>query len=167
MHISTYDSELQYMLHTRCVFVYVHYHCFLFILVPKPTIGLSVLDNQTVGQSLTLECTIFTVRGVNSNVDIRWRIDSLLVKSSENISVNTSSNNAMIYIETYTISQLSTADEGKTYQCDVLINAMSPITTYDNITLDVTGKGHKQNNVCNIKAAYMFSSLCQYYHVAT
>lgn len=105
---------------------------------------MSVLNNQTVGQSLTLECSVFTVRGVNSKVDILWSSDGLNLRSNESIGVSTITNNSMQYMDTYTISQLSTADERKTYQCDVLINAMSPITAYDNVTLNVTGKNNVQ-----------------------
>ena len=105
-----------------------------------PTIIISVLSNQTVGQPLTLECNIFTVRGVNSQVDIIWRSNALELKNSKNINASTTTNHSILYADTYTISQLSTAYEGRTYQCDVLINSISSITAYDNVTLNVTGK---------------------------
>jgi len=40
----------------------------------------------------------------------------------------------------YTISQLKTTDEGKVYQCEVVINTTPPVMASGSITLDVTGK---------------------------
>ena len=108
--------------------------------MPVPSIELNVLNNQTVGQPLTLECSVFTVRGVTSTVDIIWKCNGLELQSNKNVNVSTTTNNLMLYVDTYTISQLSTADEDKTYQCDVSINTMSPITANDSVTLNVTGK---------------------------
>ena len=104
---------------------------------------LSVLNDQTVGQSLTLECSIFTVRGIRSTIGVIWRRDGLELERSENINSITT-NNSMLFTDTYTISQLSTADEDATYQCYVLINTLSPVTGYDSVTLNVTGKKNAQ-----------------------
>ena len=104
-------------------------------------ITLSVLNDQTVGQSVTLECSIFTARGIRSTVGIIWRRDNLELERSDHESINSSTtNNSMLFTDTYTISQLSTADEDATYQCYVLINTLSPVTGYDSVTLNVTGK---------------------------
>ena len=100
---------------------------------------LNASDNQTVGQSLILECEIFIIRGVTSEIDIIWQSDGLKLESNENINATTAVNKSMIYIDSYTILQLSTTDKDKIYQCGVLINAVSPITVYDNVTLNVTG----------------------------
>ena len=118
-----------------------------------------------VGQMLTLECSVFTVRGVNSNIDVIWQSDDLELGYSENISVNTTTNNSLLYIDIYTISQLSTADEGKTYQCYVLIDAISPIAAYNNVTLNITGKNTKHlTNVYNLILC-ICSSLHQHCYV--
>ena len=39
-----------------------------------------------------------------------------------------------------TISQLSTTNDGRVIQCEVVINTIPPIQEVDNIALDVTGK---------------------------
>ena len=119
----------------------MYYNCF-YLLVPLPMTIVSVLNDQIVGQSLTLECSVFTVRGIKSTVDVIWKSENLELKSSENINSSTA-NNSLLYTDTYTISQLSTSDEDKTYQCDVLINTWSPVAGSDNVTLNVTGKKHK------------------------
>ena len=48
--------------------------------------------------------------------------------------------NSLVYTDSYTISQLSTTDEGRVIQCEVVINASPPIMSNDSITLDVTGE---------------------------
>ena len=106
-------------------------------------ITLSVLNDQTVGQSVTLECSIFTARGIRSTVGIIWRRHNLELERSESIN-SSATNNSRIFTDTYTISQLSTADEDATYQCYVLINTLSPVTGYDSVTLNVTGKNNTQ-----------------------
>ena len=47
--------------------------------------------------------------------------------------------NLNMYSNTYTISQLETQDDGKSYQCEVLIDTSPPIIEFRNVTLDVTG----------------------------
>lgn len=101
---------------------------------------MNVSDEQTVGQSLKLECSIYIIKGVNSEVDIIWQSNGLKLETNENISASTAINNSVMYIDTFTILQLSTTDEDKIYQCGVVINAISPIIVYDNVTLNVTGK---------------------------
>ena len=125
----------------------MHYHFFI-LTVPLPLIILSVPNDQTVGESVTLECSIFTVRGIKSTVDVKWRSDDIELERSINIKLNTT-NNSMLFKDTYTISQLSTADEDKTYQCEVSINTLSPVTGYDNVTLNVTGKKNIQVAICS------------------
>ena len=49
-------------------------------------------------------------------------------------------NNSLVYSDSYTISQLSTANDSTMIQCEVVINASSPVNASDSITLDVTGQ---------------------------
>ena len=42
--------------------------------------------------------------------------------------------------EINTISQLSTTNDGRVIQCEVVISTIPPIQEVDNIALDVTGK---------------------------
>ena len=108
--------------------------------VPKPLEKLHILNNQTVGQSLLLECSINAVRGITSRVDIVWSSDGSELKRTEGLIHSSTTNDSVLYAEFYTIPQLSTLDEGRTITCDVFINATSPITTTDSVTLNVTGK---------------------------
>ena len=93
-----------------------------------------------MGQSLTLESTVTTVRGITSRVDIVWSSNGLMLKLTKGINHTSTSNNSVIYTDIYTIPQLNTADEGRNLQCDIYINGILLVTTSDSVTLNVTGK---------------------------
>ena len=98
------------------------------------------MNNQTVGQSLTLESSITTARGITSRVDIVWSSNGLQLMRVEGLNHSSMADYLVLYTELYIIPQLSTLDEGRTITCDVLIDVMPPVTTTDNVTLNVTGK---------------------------
>jgi len=95
-------------------------------------------SGQTVGQSLTLECNVTAVRGITSRVDIVWSADDM--ELNRTVASSVTINDSVIYTDLYTISPLSTSDEGRIYRCEVVINASTPVMANDSITLDVTGK---------------------------
>ena len=94
---------------------------------------------QMVSESLTLECNITTVRGITSRVDIVWSSNDMELKRTEGIESSLIKNQSVIYMDFYTISQLGTVDEGRAYQCGIIINQQLPITVNNSITLDVIG----------------------------
>ena len=96
-------------------------------------------NTQTVGQSLTLQCEVTTVRGITSSVDIVWSSGGTELERTNNVS-STTMDNSLVYTDSYTISQLSTTDEGRVIQCEVVINTSPSVMASDSITLDVTGK---------------------------
>ena len=110
-----------------------------FSLVPGPTVNVTALNDQTVGQSLTLQCEVTTVRGITSRVDIVWSSDGAVLRSINGAAATTMDNSSM-YTDFYNISALSTTDDGRVIQCEVVINSSSPVTASDAITLDVTCK---------------------------
>ena len=122
------------------------YYLYCCTVVPKPSLEINIMSNQTVGQSLTLEGSITTVRGITSRVDIVWSSNSLQLIRIDGLNLSSMTNYTVLYTEIYTILQLSTLDEGRTITCDVFINALTPVTATDNVTLNVTGKC----NNCNI-----------------
>ena len=90
-----------------------------------------------MGQSLTLQCEVTTVRGITSGLDIVWRSsDGTELNRTNNVS--TTMGNSLVYTDSYTISQLNTTDDGRVFQCQVVINA-SPAGA-DTVTLDVNGE---------------------------
>ena len=95
-------------------------------------------NTQTVGQSLTLQCEVTTVRGITSRVDIVWSSNGTELERMNDVS-STMMSDSLVYTDSYNISQLSTTDEGRVIQCEVVINASPIVMASDNITLDVTG----------------------------
>ena len=60
-------------IHHNSLLNYLHIiiHNYMHVsLVPGPSVTINAPSNQTVGQSLTLESSITTVRGITSRVDI-------------------------------------------------------------------------------------------------
>ena len=96
-------------------------------------------NTQTVSQSLTLQCEVTTVRGITSRVDIVWSSNGTELERRNNVS-STTMDNLLVYTNSYTISQLSTTDDGRVIQCEVVINVSPSVMASDNITLNVTGK---------------------------
>ena len=96
-------------------------------------------NTQTVGQLLTLQREVTTVRGITSRVDIVWSSGGTELERMNDVS-STMLSDSLVYTDSYTISQLSTTDEGRVIQCEVVINASPPVVASDSITLDVTGE---------------------------
>ena len=99
----------------------------------------TVSNTQTVGQSLTLQCEVTAVRGITSRVDIVWSSGSVVLRRT-NDKTATTMDNLLVYIDSYTISELNTADNGRIIKCEVVINTSPPILDDDKIALDVIGK---------------------------
>ena len=112
--------------------------CIIFA-VPTPTVSVTAPNTQTVGQSLTLQCEVTTVRGITSRVDIVWSSGGTELQRINDVS-STTMDNSLVYTDSYAISHLSTTDEGRMVQCVVVINASPPVMASDSITLDVTGE---------------------------
>ena len=109
-------------------------HC----IVAVPSISIPIPSTQIVGQSLTLECSVTTVRGITSRVDIVWSRSDGILETITGVNTNFSSDNITVYLSSYTVPQLSTADDGRVYQCEVVINTSPLVMATGSVTLDVT-----------------------------
>ena len=135
--------------------MYVYYHVFLYI-VPTPFVQITIFDdktyyfendtlgndtfgNLTIGDPLTLDCTVTAVRGISSSVDIIWTTGSRVVRRVYNITADIE-NDYAIYTDSFEISSLSAIDNGREYQCIVVINAYQPVYNRNQITLIFDGK---------------------------
>ena len=113
----------------------------LMITVPNfinVTISASII--QIVGQSLILECSVTTVRGITSRIDIEWSIGNMMLQRTEGVNVTSIASDFVVYKNIYNISQVITFDDGRVYQCKMIINTIPQLMATDNTTLDVTGK---------------------------
>ena len=117
-------------------------------IVPTPSVQMTIFDNDTfgndtfgnltIGDPLTLDCTVTTVRGISSSVDIIWTTGGRVVRSVDNITADIE-NDYAIYTDSFEISSLSAIDNGREYQCTVVINASQPVYNSDHITLIFAG----------------------------
>ena len=96
-------------------------------------------NTQIVGQPLTLECSVTAVRGITSKVDIIWSRGSNVLMRTNN-TTPTMMDNSLVYTNTYIIPVLSTDDEGREYECAVVINANAVVMATGIVTLDVMGE---------------------------
>ena len=121
-------------------FIYLPVIYYPFYLVPS-TYVLNVNSShiQIVGQSVTLECILTTVQGITSAVNFVWRTNGAVLKEEEKLNTSYTTESLNAYSSTYTISPLSTADNDRIYQCDILISSSPPVTATGSVTLDVTG----------------------------
>ena len=97
-------------------------------------------NNQTVSQSLTLQCNISTVRGITSRVDIVWRSNGIELKRIKEAVSNSTHDNTEFYADIYRIPLLSTTDDYRVIQCEIVIMTTPSIVVADNVTLHVNGK---------------------------
>ena len=91
------------------------------------------------------------MRGITSRVDIVWSSNGLELRRIEGIQSNLTINDSVLYTDSYTIPQLGTVDEGRTYQCGIIINQAIPIIVNGSVTLDVTGELlHICTHICSL-----------------
>ena len=68
-----------------------------------------------------------------------WSSNGTELERTNNVS-SVMMGDSLVYTNSYTISQLSTTDEGRVIQCEVVINVSLSVMANDSITLDVTGE---------------------------
>ena len=107
-------------------------------IVPTPTVSVTAPNIQTVGQPLTLECNGTTVRGITSGVDLQLRRDGREIDSTGAPTATTG--NLVVYRVSYTITRLSTSDDGARYNCRLTISSSPMERVAQGVTLDVTGE---------------------------
>ena len=108
--------------------------------VPTPSVSVTAPNTQTVGQPLTLTCTVTAVRGITSRVDIIWSGGNNTMLMRTNNATPAVMDNSLVYTDNYTISLLSTDDERREYECDVVINTDTVVMATGRVVLDVMGK---------------------------
>ena len=108
--------------------------------MPVPSAIVKILNNQTVGQPLTLECSIAIVRGITSRVDVAWSSNGIELNTVKGVNISSSTNDSLLLTDTYIISQLSTADENKEYVCEIFLDTEPLVNATSGVVLHVTGK---------------------------
>ena len=102
--------------------------------VPLPNVSVRAV-NQTVGDPLSLECNVKTVKGITSNVDISWMANEILLrKENGNVSENRTAYTYSYYDDS---KRLTLNDSNTIYSCHVIINTSPPVDATNNVTLVV------------------------------
>jgi len=114
-------------------------HICIISIVSTPNVSVTAPSNQIVGQSLTLQCSGTTVRGITSRVDIVWGDGGSDLRRMNNV-LPTAMGNLLVYTDSYNISQLSTTDDGRVIRCEVVINTSPLVRDSGTVTLELTGK---------------------------
>ena len=101
--------------------------------------GIDILRNLTIGDPLTLDCTVTAVRGISSSVNIIWTTGGIELRRVDNITAD-EVNDSAIYTDSFEISSLSAIDNGREYRCTVMINATQPVNSSDLYQLTFSGE---------------------------
>ena len=91
------------------------------------------------GRTASLECNAIAVRGITSRVDIIWTTGFRTVRRVDNLTASIL-NNSVVYSDQFITPPLSANDNGRVYQCQVVINADFRINAFGRIVLDFTGR---------------------------
>ena len=101
---------------------------------------MTAVNNQTEGQPLILQCSVTTIRDINSRVDFVWISNDIELRRVEGVAGEPTVSNLAVYTDHYIILQLSDADNNSLYICEVIIHRSQLISATGNITLNITGK---------------------------
>ena len=97
------------------------------------------MRNLTIGDPLTLDCAASAVRGISSSVNIIWTTGGRVVRRVDDITADRV-NDSAIYTDSFEISSLSAIDNGREYQCTVMINATQPVNNSDQFVVILDGE---------------------------
>ena len=103
----------------------------------EPIVSLTAVNSLTVGQPLFLECTVNIACIIRGEVTVVWSVDGVELESTRSVNYTESS---VVYVENYTIPQLHKSDNGKLYQCEIMINTSVLVTAAANLTIALSGK---------------------------
>ena len=111
------------------------YFLYVFPLVFTPSVSVTALSSQRVGEALVLQCSVTTIRDINSRVDFMWISNGRELERVEGVTGESSTNNLAVYTDYYIILKLSIADNNSSYACKVIINTSPLMSATGSITL--------------------------------
>ena len=101
---------------------------------------MTAFNNPAIGQPLILQCSVTTIRDINSRVDFVWISNGIELRRVEGVVGESTVNNLAVYTDHYIIPELSDADNNSLHICEVVINRSRRLSATGNITLNITGK---------------------------
>ena len=128
----------------KCIVCNCSYRCIcnnmdLLVVVPL-SVNIVASGNQTVGQPLTLECTVIEFDRDCVN-EFAWSNGGVQLREIKGTDFCHKSGKSAVCTDTFNISILSTSDDGAVgaYQCDVTTHHDPPVTATSSITLNLNG----------------------------
>lgn len=105
-------------------------------------VDVTAVNNQTVGQPLILQCSVTTIRDINSRVDFVWISNGRELERVEGVSGKSTGSNSANYTCHYVVPQLSIADDNNLYTCEVIVNRtqQTSLSATGNFILNIAGK---------------------------
>ena len=107
-------------------------------IVPAPTVSVDFIGSKRAGSSVSLECNVTAVKGINGSVDIIWTRDDgegLTEYDVDGYPVNNTG--LLLYTSLYNITMLQMTDDNTTYHCQAVINTSPLVNNSDSYTLNV------------------------------
>ena len=93
--------------------------------VPPPIVSVRALDsNPIIGKPFPMECNVTVAKGVDSGVDIIWKVNETDLDRENNT-----------LMDTYTIPSLQLEDNNTVYYCEAMISTHEYVTSSANITV--------------------------------
>ena len=102
--------------------------------------SISVPNNLTTGQPLTMECTMVAVRSITSRVDIVWYNNNIAVRRVNNVTATLVNSTTALYRDSFNISSLTRHYDGSLYSCQAIIYSEPSLFINSSIRLNVTCK---------------------------
>ena len=124
----------------RYLDAYVTMYVCIYFIVFTSNVTVTAVNNQTAGQPLILQCSVTTIRDINSRVDFVWISNGIELRRVEGVVGESTINGSSVYTYQYVIPQLSDADNNSSYICNVTINRSLLISASGSVTLNITGK---------------------------
>ena len=106
---------------------------------PVITIKLIPANVPSIYQPLMLQCIATVVRGNTNVVDIIWTTNNTQVRRVNNVTASSNINSLSIYNDLFIIPSLNLSDIGSVYECEVLINSVSPTAAKRNFIIPIPG----------------------------
>ena len=118
----------------------------------------TVPNNLTTGQSVALDCSAVTVKGITSRVYIVWYSGGQVKRLNNNVTASIINDTAAVYRDSFNISSLTGKHDNRVYSCQIIINSDPLIAAISSVRLNVTCKSTiKCMYVC---ATYMYRYIC-------
>ena len=124
-------------------YYFVDTYSFLFVFLhdfvdSSVFVEVTTADTPIIEQTLILQCSATTVRGITDRVDIIWTTGTMEVRKVIDVLPN-DFNSLSIYNDSFIIPSLDINDIGSVYQCKVIVNSFPVVAFKDTFTIPLPG----------------------------